>query len=112
MTTSTRTWQGKKWYLRRRMAPVAVPGTSNHGWGLANDVAIYSGGAVVGITSIAKVWQWVQDNAESFGLSWEGARPGQPGWEPWHLRYTEGDKVPSRIRDMKAWFAAAAAGAA
>ena len=106
VTTSTRTWQGKKWFLRRRMAPVATPGTSNHGWGIANDVAIFDGGKVVGITSVAKVWSWVQANAESFGLSWEGARPGQPGWEPWHLRYVAGDKVPARIVDMKAWFAA------
>lgn len=111
VTTSKRTWNGKTWYLRRKMAPVAVPGTSNHGWGIANDVAIYSGGKIIGITAIASVWSWVQANAESFGLSWEGARPGQPGWEPWHLRYVAGDAVPQRIQDMKAWFAAAAGAA-
>ena len=60
----------------------------------------------VGITSIAKVWAWVKDNAESFGFSWEGAREGQPGWEPWHLRYVAGDKTPARVLDMQAFFKA------
>ena len=104
---------GKKWYLRRGMAPVAgftngVP-DSNHAKGLANDFAIWSSGKVVGITSIAKVWAWVKDNAESFGFSWEGAKEGQPGWEPWHLRYVAGDKIPARVLDMQAFFRAQAA---
>jgi LAS superfamily LD-carboxypeptidase LdcB len=110
--TNKRWWQGKTWYKRVRVAPVAAPGTSNHGWGLANDVAIYAAGQIVGITSIAKVWSWVQAHAQEFGRSWEGARPGEPGWEPWHLRYVAGDVVPTRVANMKAWFAAHAPKAA
>ena len=103
----TRTWNGQTWYLRKGYAPVAAPGTSNHGWGLAIDSAIFKDGRILGITSDARVWKWLQDNAVSFGFSWEGARPGQPGWEPWHIRYVAGDKIPQRILDIEAWLAAA-----
>ena len=48
----------------------------------------------------------MKNNAESFGFSWEGAREGQPGWEPWHLRYVAGDKTPARVLDMQAFFKA------
>lgn len=102
----TRTWNGQTWYLRKGYAPVASPGTSNHGWGLAIDSAIFKDGRILGITSDARVWKWLQDNAVSFGFSWEGARPGQPGWEPWHIRYVAGDKIPQRVLDIEAWFAA------
>ncbi len=101
-----RTWEGKTWYLRKGYAPVASPGTSNHGWGLAIDTAVHTGGRTVGITSVPAAWKFLQDNAESFGFSWEGARPGQPGWEPWHIRYVAGDKIPQRILDIEAWFEA------
>jgi LAS superfamily LD-carboxypeptidase LdcB len=107
----TRKWNGQTWYLRKGYAPVAAPGTSNHGWGLAIDSAIFKDGRILGITSDPKVWKWLQDNAVSFGFSWEGAKPGQPGWEPWHIRYVAGDKTPQRILDIEAWFAAASAGA-
>lgn len=115
VVTNQRTWQGKTWWLRRGMAPAAVPGTSNHGWAIANDIAIaakvYDAASkswkqkVIGITADAKIWNWVQANAMSFGFGWEGARPGQPGWEPWHLRYWAGDRVPQRVLDVEAWFA-------
>jgi LAS superfamily LD-carboxypeptidase LdcB len=103
--TSQRNYQGKTWWLKRGYSPAAVPGTSNHGWGIAVDIAI-AAPLVVPITADPKVWQWVQDNAMSFGFGWEGARPGMPGWEPWHLRYWAGDLVPARVRDVEAWFAA------
>ena len=115
--TNQRTYQGKTWYLRRGCAPAATPGTSNHGWGIAIDTAIaaptYDPTAkawvtkIVGITADPKVWQWVQANAMSFGFGWEGARPGMPGWEPWHLRYWAGDRIPKRVLDVEAWFAGA-----
>ena len=115
--TSQRIYDGKRWYLRRGMSPAAVPGTSNHGWALANDIAlcksIYDPLAkawvkkIIAITADAKAWQWVQDNAMSFGFGWEGARPGMPGWEPWHIRYWAGDRVPQRVKDVEAYLAAA-----
>jgi len=97
--TDGRTWNGKRWYKRAGVAPVAVPGTSNHGYGLALDTAIWSGGKIIGITADPKVWAWVQANALSFGLSWESQS------EPWHLRLTVGDNTAQRVLDIEAFFA-------
>lgn len=75
-----RTWNGEKWG-RVTGAAAAVPGTSNHGWGLAVDIANASG----------KRLEWLLKNAYRFGFSWELQS------EPWHLRYVEGDKVPPAV---------------
>lgn len=60
----------------------AVPGTSNHGWGLAVDL----GG---GVNSYGTAeYQWMRDNAPDFG--WDNptwARPGGNKNEPWHWEY-------------------------
>lgn len=113
-TTTTRTWNGKRYWLKRRCAPCAVPGTSTHGLGLGNDVALYVNSKVVGITSNVSVWRWLTRSASDFGMSWEGVKvpgdwlPGQPapaGWEPWHLRYVAGDRTPKRVLDIEAFFA-------
>lgn len=81
-------WKGQKWYLRSGVAPVAVPGTSNHGWGLAVDIAGASG----------KTLQWLLDNAFRFGFSWEAA--SGPYAEAWHIRYVSGDRPPLKVRRM------------
>jgi len=73
-----RTYRGKLYWLKPGNAPMAVPGTSNHGWGLAVDVANIDQ---------AKV-EWLLKNAASYGFSWELQN------EPWHLRYVAGDKFP------------------
>ena len=112
---TTRRWNGKTWWLKRRQAPVATPGTSNHGWGLAIDTGIATTGKVAPITSNLTVWRWLSRNAVSFGWSWEGAKvpgnwePGQvapAGFEPWHLRYVSGDAVPQRVLDVEAFLSA------
>lgn len=92
-----RVWNGVRYYKLRNVAPVAVPATSNHGWGLAVDAAIWSSATNqrVGITSNAAVWQWLQANAVRFGFSWEMQI------EPWHLRYYAGDKVPQAVLDVE-----------
>lgn len=97
--TDGRTWNGKRWYKRAGVAPVAVPGTSNHGYGLALDTAIWTGSKIIGITADSKVWAWVLANALSFGLSWESQS------EPWHLRLTVGDNTAQRVLDIEAFFA-------
>lgn len=88
-----RVWNGVRYYKRYKVAPVAVPATSNHGWGLAVDAAIFSASTNtrVGITSNSAVWQWVQASAVKFGFSWETQS------EPWHIRYYAGDKVPAAV---------------
>lgn len=89
-TQVTRRWNGETWYLHVG-APVATPGTSNHGFGLAVDAALMlKNGTVVSITAtpprakrsgLAFLAQW----APQVGFSWE-----IPKVEPWHIRYVTG----------------------
>jgi LAS superfamily LD-carboxypeptidase LdcB len=97
-TTTTRVWNGKKYWLKRGKAPCAVPGNSNHGLGLADDMGWWIGGGkpVQGITSNSAGWKWIQDHAVSYGFSWEGDLAG-PNFEPWHIRYVLGDKVSPAV---------------
>jgi len=82
---STRTFEGKKYWLKKGMAPLAAPGTSQHNSGLACDVHTASGPRL----------EWMIANCAKFGWSWEVVPE-----EPWHIRYTEGDNVPEAV---KAW---------
>ena len=83
-----RIYKGKLWYLKKGMAPMAVPGTSNHNLGIAIDIANATG----------KRLDWLHKNAVSFGFSWEFTS----GAEPWHLRYVAGDNVPTRVKEWLA----------
>lgn len=56
----------------------AVPGTSQHGWGLACDF----GGSIQ--YSSTKEHAWLAANAPLFGWEWTGRNFG----EPWHFDYT------------------------
>jgi hypothetical protein len=100
-TTTTRMWDGQKWWLRRGMAPVATPGTSNHGFGIAIDAAVWSGGKIRPVAS-SVAWPWLLGNAESFGFAWELQS------EPWHIRHMPGDAVTQRVLDVEAFLAAMA----
>jgi len=80
-----RVYKGRAWYLKSpKLAPIAVPGTSNHNLGIAVDIANASG----------KRLEWMLANAHKYGFSWEVQS------EPWHLRYVAGDKTPDAV---KAW---------
>ena len=83
--TSTRTFEGKTWYLKKGMAKLAVPGTSQHNWGIAVDVHT---------AAEPKRLNWLIGNVRKFGFSWEVVPE-----EPWHLRYTEGDNVPDAVKE-------------
>ena len=85
MKQKPRIYKGKAWYLKKGYAPLAVPGTSQHNYGVAIDIANASGARL----------EWLAKNAVSFGFSWEVLPE-----EPWHLRYVAGDDVPERV---KAW---------
>lgn len=80
---STRTFEGKKWYLKKGMAPLAAPGTSQHNTGLAVDVHS---------ASDPKRLNWLIANVKDFGFSWEVVPE-----EPWHLRYCDGDTPPPAV---------------
>lgn len=83
----TRRFQRKTWFLRKQMSPVAVPGTSNHGWGLAIDID----------TQNPRVFNWLCNNAPKYGFYLQGkpttitGKPN-PEYEPWHWQYCLGDK--------------------
>ncbi len=75
----TREWNGVTYSLKAGLAPLATPGTSNHGWGLAVDVWNVSQNGRL---------EWLLANYERYGWSHEVQS------ESWHIRYTLGDKLP------------------
>ncbi len=84
-------WNGQRWYQKPGTAMAAVPGTSNHGWGLAIDTCLWRNNQAIGITANMAMFNWMLLNAFRFGLSWEAQS------EPWHLRYYAGDNVPPAV---------------
>lgn len=84
----TRTWQGVTWYGNG--APVATPGTSNHGLGLAIDAALKVSGSSVA-QPISPAINWLIAHAATYGFSWESQI------EPWHIRMVTGDSVPAAV---------------
>lgn len=88
----TKIWNGVTYWQKPGTAMAAVPGTSNHGWGLAVDTCLYRDNQIVGITANMAMFNWMQLNAFRYGLSWEAQS------EPWHLRYWSGDTVPPAVK--------------
>jgi len=100
-------WNGQWWYLRkdpntgRSLAGAAVPGTSNHGRGLAIDTAFdkdpldgLGPDDATAITAHPKFGLF-RDNVIRFGFSYEDQS------EPWHIRYVAGDKIPQAVLDFE-----------
>ena len=72
----------------------AIPGTSNHGWGIAVDL----GGRIAGGASAEYVWLRV--HGPDFG--WDNppwARLGGAKPEPWHFEFFAAGSVPNRAID-------------
>lgn len=93
----TRTYKGKTFFLKEGMAPAGTPGTSNHGWGCAIDVAAIVNKKLVALGSSQKHVDWLVGNAHSFGWSWEVADPKNPNFEIWHMICFDCDKLPTEI---------------
>lgn len=97
---SNKFWDGSWWHLWTG-AIAAVPGTSNHGWGLAIDAAYdndLSDGVFPDDATYIKshpAWPWLVENAHKYGFSWELQS------EPWHIRYVTGDRIPDRVQAWK-----------
>lgn len=89
----TRKFAGKTYYLKPGMAPSASPGTSNHGWGLAIDIAGASGDRLAWLMGDNPLLSPVL----KYGFSWE-VESG-PNAEAWHIRYVCGDKVPMAVTE-------------
>jgi len=91
----TRTWNGNVWYQKPRTAVAAVPGTSNHGLGLAADLAqINSEGRVVALRD--DCFHFLIKEAPRHGFYMELTS------ERWHWTFTEGDTVPQAVLDFEA----------
>lgn len=87
----TKTWNNVKYWQKPKTAMAGVPGTSNHGWGLALDIAEERNGKP-GVDSIGdKFIKWLIKNAATYGFSAEDQS------EPWHWRYVAGDKTPAAV---------------
>jgi D-alanyl-D-alanine carboxypeptidase len=69
---------------RQRGGMAAVPGKSNHGWGLAIDLC--------STDTRGEVFDWIRENGAVYG--WENPawalRSGSGPFEPWHWEYTRG----------------------
>jgi len=74
--------EAHRWFQKPKTAVAAIPGTSNHGFGLAVDVANAAGSRL----------DWLEAHAQAYGWSWETVPS-----EPWHIRYTEGDRIPAAV---------------
>lgn len=75
-----RYWQGRYWFRRAGTAAAAVPGTSNHGWAIAIDIA-----NVGGFNST--FYRWLSNNAPALGWSND---EGRSVGEAWHWTYKSG----------------------
>jgi len=99
----TRQYEGKTWFLKKGKAPSAAPDPtgrrgSNHGWGLAIDLAVEGKkGQIVGIGSDKKAVRWICENAPRFGFYLQGDNPKSPEFEIWHWQYCVGDAVPAAL---------------
>ena len=94
----TRKYDGKVWFLKQGYAPASTPARSNHGWGLAIDVASASGKRLEWLLGDG----FMSSNALKFGFSWE-VKSGANA-EAWHIRYVCGDKLPQAVLDALAVF--------
>jgi hypothetical protein len=82
ITDSYRSLGGQLSAFQRKPKLAAVPGTSNHGWGLAVDLC---GGINI---SGSPQWTWMTANASRFGfVQPEWASPAGEKPEPWHWEY-------------------------
>ena len=86
----TRQWQGKTWYLRKGKSPSGVPGTSNHGLGLAIDLDVSNG----------KTLNWLCAHAPTYGFYLQGSDPKSPEFEAWHWQYCVGDALPDVAKGL------------
>lgn len=90
-TSDSKRWDGDEnrpatwWDKHNNVADAAVPGTSNHGWACAVDVA--SAGVPARLA-------WLEAWARHYGFMWENRT------ENWHLTYVEGDALPPAFQPV------------
>jgi LAS superfamily LD-carboxypeptidase LdcB len=91
VTDSYRSYAAQVDVFARKPSLAAVPGTSQHGWGLALDLC--GGVQLFG----SQAHEWMRANAPAFGWHHpQWARQGGRKPEPWHWEYDGGDRQPGR----------------
>lgn len=80
----SKVWNGVTYWKKPGVATAAVPGTSNHGLGLAIDFATNTPGYLNFVN-------WLINNAITYGYSAETQS------ENWHWRYVAGDNIPPAV---------------
>lgn len=70
------------------MGPCAIPGTSNHGLGLAFDLEY---GLRANQKKQDEAMEWARCNAFAFGFYWDSGDINSPGFENWHVTYCFGN---------------------
>lgn len=83
------------WIKSGNYATAAVPGTSNHGWALAIDIAENTDADYTAEGITARFVNWLSENGWKYGISAELQS------EPWHWRYYTGDNVPQAVLDYE-----------
>ena len=82
---------GRLWWQKPDTAVAAVPGTSNHGWGLAVDTGEEIDGDAGTESLDDATLAWLIANEKTFGFSHEVQS------EKWHIRYWAGDAIPAAV---------------
>lgn len=91
----SKVWNGVRWY-NQRGAMAAIPGTSNHGLGLADDIAEQDD-TDPEVESIDDVTlQWLKDNAGDFGFALDTHS------ERWHWHWHNDNGLTPRTVDVLA----------
>ena len=75
----TRKWQNSIWFLKPGMSPAGVPGTSNHGLGLAIDLNVQNKATLA----------WLCEHAPTYNFYLQGSDPKSPEFEAWHWQWTK-----------------------
>lgn len=88
-----KTFNGKRYWLKKGVAQAATPGRSNHGWGLAVDLALYRKGTKQPVTP--QLVKLLISNAHQFGFCAELDN------EPWHWVYFAGNTIPEKVLDFE-----------
>lgn len=86
----TKRWNGVTYWQKPKTAMAAVPGTSNHGWGLAVDFAEELDGDAQPESVSPRFVKWLIKHASTYGFSAELQS------EPWHWRFVAGT-VPDAV---------------
>lgn len=95
-------WKGVRWYQKPGTAMAATPGTSNHGLGIADDLAHEDDVAVTTVDTADgsaseymsdKQLAWLRDNGRSFGFGLETRK------ERWHWHWIGGNALSQRVVD-------------